>query len=71
MKLYFTRIYEAEIPVRFCTNETQMTKKDIASKLNSLGFMMSESEIFPPAPAMSMILKEESLRPHLVVHPGN
>jgi len=63
------KIKEAGIPVRFCTNETQCTKEQIWTKLSSLGFNVEVNEIFPPAPATCIILKERDLRPHLLVHP--
>ncbi|XP_041368139.1 phospholysine phosphohistidine inorganic pyrophosphate phosphatase-like [Gigantopelta aegis] len=63
------RLKASSLPVRFCTNETQCTKRMLVDKLQHLGFTMSENEVFPPAPAMCHILKQRNLRPHLLVHP--
>ncbi|KAK2190295.1 hypothetical protein NP493_79g05064 [Ridgeia piscesae] len=64
------RLSKAGIPVRFCTNETQCTKQEIAGKLNRLGFSLNAANIFPPAPAVRLVAKQRGLRPHLLVHPG-
>ncbi|KAK6185350.1 hypothetical protein SNE40_007603 [Patella caerulea] len=55
------------IPVRFCTNETQCTRRKLVKKLHELGFSMEESHVFPPIPAMCKILKKRGLRPHTLV----
>ena len=67
---YLSRLSKAGIPVRFCTNETQCTKQEIAGKLNRLGFSLDAANIFPPAPAVRLVAKQRGLRPHLLVHPG-
>ncbi|XP_078079530.1 phospholysine phosphohistidine inorganic pyrophosphate phosphatase [Mustelus asterias] len=64
------RIKEANLKVRFCTNETQATRETFVEKLRSLGFDIALSEVFAPAPAAHQILKERGLRPHLLVHDG-
>ncbi|GCB62564.1 phospholysine phosphohistidine inorganic pyrophosphate phosphatase isoform X1 [Scyliorhinus torazame] len=64
------RIKEANLKVRFCTNETQATRETFVAKLQSLGFDIALGEVFAPAPAACQILKERGLRPHLLVHDG-
>ncbi|TRY63027.1 hypothetical protein TCAL_05569 [Tigriopus californicus] len=56
------------IQVRFLTNETQRTRRNLMEKLHRLGFSMNETDIFPPALAMSSIALEKNLRPFLLVH---
>ncbi|XP_056004921.1 uncharacterized protein LOC125660289 [Ostrea edulis] len=63
------RLKSAGLPVRFCTNETTMTRTMLTEKLHKLGFTMNEKEIFPPIPAVCKVLQKRNLRPHLLVHP--
>ncbi|XP_062503033.1 phospholysine phosphohistidine inorganic pyrophosphate phosphatase-like [Corticium candelabrum] len=59
----------ADIPVRFCTNETQVTCRKLVEKLRRLGFDdIEENEVFSPVPAVVTELKRRRLRPHLLVH---
>jgi len=62
------RLVSGGFPVRFVTNETQQSVKDIKLKLESLGFTLQEQHIFSPAPAAVKYLQENKLRPHLLVH---
>ncbi|KAL2078569.1 hypothetical protein ACEWY4_026254 [Coilia grayii] len=62
------RLKESDLQLRFCTNETQATREKFVAKLQRMGFELSISEVFPPAPAVVSILKERGLRPHLLVH---
>ncbi|XP_067858828.1 phospholysine phosphohistidine inorganic pyrophosphate phosphatase isoform X2 [Heptranchias perlo] len=62
------RIKEANLKVRFCTNETQATREKFVKKLQNLGFDITVAEVFAPAPAVCQVLKERGLRPHLLVH---
>lgn len=64
------RLKESDLQLRFCTNETQATREKFVAKLQRMGFELSVSEVFSPAPAAVSILKERSLRPHLLVHDG-
>lgn len=63
------RLQSAGLPVRFCTNETTMTRNMLTEKLHRLGFSMKDEEIFPPIPAVCKVLQKRNLRPHLLVHP--
>ncbi|KAJ8404803.1 hypothetical protein AAFF_G00331900 [Aldrovandia affinis] len=62
------RIKASDLQLRFCTNETQATREKFVAKLQRMGFDISVSEVFSPAPATVAILKERNLRPHLLVH---
>ncbi|GBL78075.1 Phospholysine phosphohistidine inorganic pyrophosphate phosphatase [Araneus ventricosus] len=63
------KLRHSKIPFRFVTNETQRTRPDLVAKLKSIGFSISESEIFSPGVATSAYLKQKNLRPFLLVHP--
>lgn len=63
------KLRHSKIPFRFVTNETARTRPNLVTKLNSLGFSLSESEIISPGVATSAYLKEKNLRPFLLVHP--
>ncbi|XP_063194467.1 phospholysine phosphohistidine inorganic pyrophosphate phosphatase isoform X1 [Chroicocephalus ridibundus] len=62
------RIKASGLKLRFCTNETQATREKFVKKLQGMGFDISVAEVTAPAPAACRILKERSLRPHLLVH---
>ncbi|KAL0178828.1 hypothetical protein M9458_024270, partial [Cirrhinus mrigala] len=59
---------DSGLTVRFCTNETQNTRERFVQKLHKMGFDISVSHVFSPAPALIHILRERGLRPHLLVY---
>ncbi|XP_067945505.1 phospholysine phosphohistidine inorganic pyrophosphate phosphatase-like [Watersipora subatra] len=63
------RLKASQLLYKFCSNESTQTRADFAAKLNKHGFDISADEILSPAPVMVALLKRESLRPHLLVHP--
>ncbi|XP_054974822.1 phospholysine phosphohistidine inorganic pyrophosphate phosphatase [Sorex araneus] len=64
------RLKQSGLRVRFCTNESQKTREALVRQLRALGFDVSEEEVTAPAPAARQLLRERSLRPHLLVHDG-
>ncbi|XP_043087205.1 phospholysine phosphohistidine inorganic pyrophosphate phosphatase isoform X2 [Puntigrus tetrazona] len=62
------RLKDSGLTVRFCTNETQNTRERFVQKLCVMGFDLSVSHVFSPAPALIHTLRERQLRPHLLVH---
>ncbi|CAB1347442.1 unnamed protein product, partial [Coregonus sp. 'balchen'] len=64
------RLKASDLQLRFCTNETQATREEFVAKLQRMGFDISVSEVFSPAPAAVAVLKERGLRPHLLVYDG-
>lgn len=60
----------SDFPYKFVTNETQRTTSGLVNKLKTLGYNLTENDIFAPAPAVRRMLIEQNLRPHLVVYPG-
>ena len=70
IKFFFLlRIRQANLPLRFCTNETQLPRNSLLKKLRGLGFSLSEEEIHAPTAACCSYITEHNLRPYLVVHP--
>jgi len=65
------KLYKSGLQVRFCTNETTMTRDSLVQQLKGLGFNLIEKHVFPPVPAMCKVLSERNLRPHLLVHPDS
>ncbi|XP_034564671.1 phospholysine phosphohistidine inorganic pyrophosphate phosphatase [Notolabrus celidotus] len=64
------KLRTSDLQLRFCTNETQASREKFVAKLGRLGYDISVSEVFSPAPAVVAVLKERGLRPHLLVHDG-
>ena len=60
------RLRDAGFKLKFCTNETVVTKKSLVEKLRGLGFSLSEGEVHSPAPACITYLRENNLRPLLL-----
>ncbi|XP_070540606.1 phospholysine phosphohistidine inorganic pyrophosphate phosphatase-like [Ptychodera flava] len=65
------RLKSSDLQVRFCTNETQITREKLVGKLTKLGFDIEAKEVIAPAPAVCHVIKERGLRPHLLVHPDS
>ncbi len=63
------RLSEAGIPVRYVTNTTRSTRKDILDRLSNMGFTIQENEVFTAPNAVHDYLKKKHLSPFLVVHP--
>ncbi|XP_066476765.1 phospholysine phosphohistidine inorganic pyrophosphate phosphatase isoform X2 [Tiliqua scincoides] len=62
------KIKASGLKLRFCTNETQVTRDKLVEKLQRLGFDIVVNEVTAPAPAACHVLKARSLRPHLLIH---
>lgn len=54
--------------MKFCTNESHDTRQYLVEKLQRHGFTLTLDDIFSPAPACIAHLKENNLRPFLLVH---
>ena len=61
-----SRLRQAGYKLRFCTNETQITRRALVEKLQRLGFGIEEEEVHCPAPACRQFLSEHNLRPYLL-----
>lgn len=62
------RLSEAGIKVKFVTNESARTRASLHAKLTRLGFNICIVDILTPALAMMVLIKQQQLRPHLLVN---
>lgn len=60
----------AAIPMRFITNTTRSTRKQIVAKLTRMGLNIRERDILTPAMTARHYLSTYQLTPHLLVHPN-
>lgn len=68
---FVCRLRGKGVPVRLVTNETQVTVQRSVDKLLALGYTgLSSKDIFAPAPAIAQHVRENKLRPYLLVHPN-
>ena len=58
----------SKFQIKFVTNESARTRESLHGKLSRLGFSIDIDDILTPALAMVVILKENNLRPHLLVN---
>jgi len=63
------RLREAGVKIKFVTNESARTRLSLHAKLTRLGFSINVEDILTPAMAMMILIREQNLRPHLLVHP--
>ncbi|XP_066916582.1 phospholysine phosphohistidine inorganic pyrophosphate phosphatase-like [Clytia hemisphaerica] len=62
------RLKDASIPIRFCTNETQLSQQKIFERLQSIGIPLEVNQVFSPVPAAQKYLQQHNLRPYVIVH---
>lgn len=70
MTLNVDRLKSAGIPLRLCSNTSDKTLQSLADTLTSLGFDILPQEIFTPIPAVKQYLRQNDLRPYVVVNDG-
>ena len=63
------RLESAGLPVRFVTNTTRQSKRQLAQHLRSHGIEVEVNGLFAPAAAACAWLKKNGYAPHLLVHP--
>jgi phospholysine phosphohistidine inorganic pyrophosphate phosphatase len=63
------RLRESGTPFRFCSNTSTKTTQQVTAKLQRLGFDVKEEEIFTPVPAAQRYLRQNNLRPFVIVDP--
>jgi len=64
------RLKAAGIPLRLCSNYSTESPHIVASTLTSLGFDILPHEVFTPIPAVKQYLRQNMLRPYVIVDPG-
>jgi HAD superfamily hydrolase (TIGR01458 family) len=60
----------AGVGVRFITNVTRLPRRRIVEKLSRLGFEIDAEDVFTPSAAARTYVTQESLVPHLLIHPN-
>ncbi|TPX31563.1 hypothetical protein SeMB42_g07746 [Synchytrium endobioticum] len=61
------RLRSRGFKVRFITNTSKESKRDLHARLTSLGFSLSSSEIFTSISSAVSLIKSSNLRPHLLI----
>lgn len=61
------RLRSAPLTVRFVTNTTKESKRDLLERLTGLGFDIAEHEIFTSLTAARNLLEQQQVRPLLLV----
>lgn len=64
------KLQAEKIPMRYLTNSSRSSRKEILQKLMGMGFDVSEEEIFTAPLAVQGYLREHKLSPWLLVHPA-
>jgi len=59
----------AEISIRFLTNTTRQSKRQLIHQLQSFGISAAPDEVFTPVAAARAWLDKNGYTPHLLVHP--
>lgn len=62
-----SRLRSAPVTVRFVTNTTKESKRDLLERLTGLGFDIAEHEIFTSLTAARNLLEQQQVRPLLLV----
>jgi HAD superfamily hydrolase (TIGR01458 family) len=63
------RLREAELPLRFVTNTTRRSRRQVIADLQRMGLRISDEELLTPASMARAFLQKHQLSPFLVVHP--
>lgn len=63
------KLKDLNIPVRFVTNESTKTRKDLVDKLHRLGYSMDVEHVFTPVMALNSIIEKHDLNPYFLIHP--
>ena len=64
------RLRKAGLPLRFVTNTTRRSRRQVIADLQRMGLHISDEELLTPALMARAFLQKHQLSPFLVVHPG-
>lgn len=64
------RLREARHPLRFLTNTTRSSRRQVIADLSRMGLRVSDDELLTPALMARAFLESHALSPFLVVHPN-
>ncbi len=62
-------LHEKAIPVRYLTNSSRSTRRQVRDRLAALGLSIDEELILTAPRALRLYLEQRGLRPWLLVHP--
>ena len=65
-----SRLRAADLPLRFLTNTTRQSKRQLVAQLQRFGFDCAADEVFTPVAAARAWLEANGHQPHLLVHPA-
>src|SRR5216683_2376686 len=65
-----SRLRSNGMTVRFITNTTRQSLRQLLDKLRGFGVAATAEELFMPAIAARRYMRERNLTPHLLVHPN-
>jgi HAD superfamily hydrolase (TIGR01458 family) len=63
------RLRKAGLAIRFVTNTTRKSKRQVLARLAALSFQIADGELFTPAAAVCEWLEHNGHAPHLLIHP--
>lgn len=64
------RLQGSGLPLRFVTNTTRSPRTEIVQKLQRMGLAVDQAHLYSAPMAAQDYLREQGLRPHLLVHPA-
>lgn len=64
------RLRRAGLKLKFLTNASRISRHDLVSGLQTMGFEIGEDEVLTAGLAARALVECRKLRPHLLVHPG-
>ncbi|MEJ2435944.1 MAG: TIGR01458 family HAD-type hydrolase [Pseudolabrys sp.] len=64
------RLHAAGLPVRYITNTTRSTRREIVARLAAMDLRIPPEEVFTAPLAARRLIEERGLRPLLLVHSG-
>jgi HAD superfamily hydrolase (TIGR01458 family) len=62
------RLRKAGLAVRYITNTTRTSRREIGAKLRHMGVPLEPGELFTPARAARDLIESQGFTPHLLVH---
>lgn len=65
-----SRLQASGLPMRFITNTSRKTRRQVVEQLNGMGFSIAEDQVFTCVVAARDYLASHGLQAHLLVHPN-
>ena len=64
------RLHRACVPIRYLTNTTRTSHRELLGKIRAMGLQVSREELLTPALAARRHIEAKGLTPQLLIHPG-